>query len=110
LIRSVIRPSRSASKCPSATQRRTVFVETAGDPLVEVESMWNKAHGTSQRVSLAVYGQIRSLDGWLRTESRRKGLGVATSAVHDNLRSGTDPKDAIYHARRMIDDIRGGAR
>jgi hypothetical protein len=81
-----------------------------GDALVDVESMWNKAHGTSQRVSLAVHGQIRSLDDWLRTESRRKGLGVATSAVHDNLRSGTKPKDAIYHARRMIDDIRGGAR
>ena len=81
-----------------------------GDALVEVESMWNQAHGTSQRVSLAVHGQIRSLDDWLRTESRRKGLGVATSAVHDSLRSGTDPRDAIYHARRMIDDIRAGTR
>jgi hypothetical protein len=81
-----------------------------GDALVEVEAMWNTAHGTSQRVSLAVHGQIRSLDDWLRTESRRKGLGVATSAVHDNLRNGTDPKEAIYHARRMIDDIKCGAR
>jgi hypothetical protein len=78
--------------------------------LVEVESMWNKAHGTSQRISLPVHGRIRSLDDWLRTEFRRKGLGVATSAVHDNLRSGTHPKDAVYHPRRMIDDIRGGAR
>ena len=83
---------------------------TRGDALAEVETVWNDAHGTSQRVSLAVYGEIRSLDDWLRTESRKKGLGVATSGFHKSLSTGTAPGDAVYHARRMVDDVRAGAR
>lgn len=83
---------------------------TRGDSLPEVESVWNDAHGTSQRISLAVYDEVKPLDDWLRTESRRKGLGVATSGFHQGLYVGTDPRDAIHHARRVVDDIKAGVK
>lgn len=83
---------------------------TRGDGLAEVEAVWNDAHGTSQRVSLALYDEIRPLDDWLRTESRRRGLGVATSGFHKSLNAGTAPVDAVYHARRMVDDVKAGAK
>lgn len=83
---------------------------TRGESLAEVEMAWNNAHGTSQRVSLAIYGEMRSLDDWIKTESRKKGLGVATSGFHKTLQSGTDPKDAVFHTRRMVDDIKIGAK
>ena len=115
-------------KVPAETLRRTLpgllrmAVEAAardrfyaarlsrGDALAEVEAVWNDAHGTSQRVSLAVYDEVRSLDDWLRTESRKKGLGVATSGFHKSLSAGTAPSDAVHHARRMVDDVKVGAR
>lgn len=80
-----------------------------GVPLTEVEETWDSAHGTSQRVSLAVHGEIRSLDHWLRTESRKKALGVATSGFHRSLR-GLDVSDAVHHTRRVVDEIGGQAR
>jgi hypothetical protein len=83
---------------------------TRGDSLAEVETAWNDAHGASQRVSLAIHDEVRSLDDWLRTESRRKGMGVATSGFHKSLHSGMDPRDAVYHARRMVDDLKAGAK
>ncbi|MDQ3485607.1 MAG: recombinase RecF, partial [Actinomycetota bacterium] len=83
---------------------------TRGDALAEVEKAWNDAHGTSQRVSLAIYDDIQSLDDWLRTESRKKGMGIATSGFHKSLHSGTDPSDAVYHTRRMVDEVKVGAK
>lgn len=77
-----------------------------GDALADVETTWNNAHGTGQRVSLAVYDQVKPLDGWLRTESRKKGLGVATTGFHNSLHAATDPADAVHHTRRMVDDIK----
>lgn len=83
---------------------------TRGDALTEVETVWNDAHGTSQRVSLAIYDSVTSLDTWLKTESRKKGMGVATSGFHNSLHAGTDPRDAVYHARRMVDDVKVGTK
>lgn len=83
---------------------------TRGSSLDDVENTWNGAHGTSQRVSLAIHNEIKPLDDWLRTESRRKGVGVATSGFHKGLNSGMDPRDAVHHARRTVDDLRAGAK
>lgn len=83
---------------------------TRGEALDDVEAIWNDAHGTSQRVSLAIHDDVRPLDDWLRTESRRKALGVATSGFHKGLYSGTDPRDAVHHARRAVEDVRSGAK
>ena len=79
-----------------------------GDALADVEATWNEANGTRQRISLAIYDEVMSLDGWLRTESRRKGLGIATSGFHQGLHA--SPEDAVYHAERMVDDVRDGSR
>ena len=81
-----------------------------GSSLTTVEATWNDAHGTSPRVSLAIYDEARPLDGWLRTESRKKGMGVATSGFHKGMYAGLDPSDAVYHVRRMVDDLRAGAK
>lgn len=83
---------------------------TRGEVLDDVEATWNDAHGTSQRVSLAIHDDIRPLDDWLRTESRKKCLGVATSGFHKGLYSGTDPRDAVHHTRRTVEDVRAGAK
>jgi hypothetical protein len=83
---------------------------TRGDSLGTVEATWNDAHGTSQRLSLAIHDEIKPLDNWLRTESRRKGVGVATSGFHRGLYSGMDPRDAVHHARRTVEDVKAGAQ
>lgn len=81
-----------------------------GEALAEVEDRWNAAHRTAERVSLAVNDEVRSLDGWLRTESRKAALGIASTAAHEGLRASTDPDDAIHHARRVVDELREGAK
>lgn len=83
---------------------------TRGDSLHDVEEVWNDAHGTSQRVSLAIHDEVRPLDDWLRTESRRKGMGVATSGFHKGLYQGMDPLDAVHHVRRTVDDVRAASK
>lgn len=116
------------AKVPTETLRRTLpgllrmAIEAAardrfyarrlagGCPLDDVERTWNGAQGTSQRISLAIYDEVKPLDGWLRTESRKKGVGVATSGFHKGLYSGIDPRDAVHHARRTVDDLRAGEK
>ena len=83
---------------------------TRGDALAEVEQVWNDAHGTSQRVSLAIHDDVRSLDDWLRTESRKQGMGIATTGFHKSLHAGTDPSDAVYHTRRMVAEVKDGVK
>ena len=41
-------------------------------------------------------------------KSRQKGLGIATSGFHNGLHSGWSLRDAVYHARRTVEDIRAG--
>ena len=82
---------------------------TRGEPLGEVEQVWSDNHATRNRVSLAIYDDVRSLDDWLRTETRKKALGIATSAVHHGL-SGIDPREAVHHARRVVTEIKGAEK
>lgn len=113
-------------KVPEATLVRTLpglirmAIETAardrfysvrigrGDALSDVEKAWNDANGTSQRVSLAIYDKVQSLDGWLKVGSRKRGLGIATSGFHDGLYGDRD--GAVWHAANVVDDIRAGAK
>lgn len=83
---------------------------TRGAALAEVETIWNDAHGTSQRVSLAIYGEVKPLDNWLKTESRKKCMGIATSGFHNSLHTGTDPRLAVHHTRRVVDEVKAGAK
>lgn len=81
-----------------------------GESLTAVEAHWDATRSTSQRVSLAIYDEVRVLDGWLKTESRRKALGIATSGFHSALSSNTDPRDAVHHTKRAVDDVRAGLK
>lgn len=81
-----------------------------GQSLESVEQTWNGAHTTGQRVSLAIYDEVKTLDNWLRSESRKVGLGAATTGMHEGLRAHVGPTDAVYHTRRLVDDIRKGAK
>lgn len=81
-----------------------------GKALVDVEQAWDHAHTTSQRVSLAIHDDIKPLDNWIRTESRKVGLGAATTGMHEGLRTYVDPSNAVYHTRRLVNDIRTGSK
>lgn len=74
----------------------------------EVEAEWSRTKKTSQRVSLALYGDVRSLDGWLekRSSYRKPALGICSSGAHSPL-SG----DALFAREvvgKLVADIRDG--
>jgi hypothetical protein len=95
----------------SAARDRFVTVRlTRGEPLPEVEQEWSDRKHTRERVSLAVYDDVRSLDHWQRAQHRRVGLGCVTSAVHSGLHGGTHPDDAVRYVGRMVEDLRTGAK
>lgn len=76
----------------------------AGRGFLDVEKQWDAA-STSQRVSLALYGEVRQLDGWLDKRAGRKlALGVCTSGAHAPLRGG-DPMAAQAAVTQMVSDI-----
>ncbi|WP_187366696.1 AAA family ATPase [Nocardioides dongxiaopingii] len=95
----------------SAARDRLVATRLArGEKLVEIEDLWSRHRKTGERVSLAIYDEVRSLDGWLRAPYRKQALGCATSALHQGLRPQTDPTDAVYDTRRMVADVRYGTK
>ncbi|KHL18312.1 AAA domain-containing protein [Mumia flava] len=80
----------------------------AGDAHDVVEAAWADARLTRDRVSLSLYGDVRSLDGWLSKRGyRRRGLGVCTSALHEGLRG--QPREACEDVQNLIDDLKRGA-
>lgn len=83
---------------------------SAGMPHADIETTWTDAKKTSQRISLALYGELRSLDGWIdkRSHYRKPGLGVATSAAHSQLNG--DPRNALEAVRQVVDDIKNGMK
>lgn len=95
-----------------AQARDRYFTEalSCGLPHGEVEDRWASTKKTSHRVSLAIYGDVRPLDGWLdkRSSYRRPALGICTSGAHAPLT--TDPRDALECVRKMVDDVRDGVR
>lgn len=94
----------------SAAQERFYGMRLSqGASLHDVDWEWNDAHTTGQRVSLAVHGEIRSLDHWLRTEGRRRGLGIVSRGFHEGL-GATRPDDAVRFCTTLVDDIRQSAR
>jgi ABC-type lipoprotein export system ATPase subunit len=81
---------------------------SAGQRIHDVEDAWQAARQTRDRVSLAVFGDVRTLDRWLRHRYRTAALGICTSAVHSALRG--DPFGACQDVDRMVQDIRSGAK
>lgn len=115
---------------PDATLRRTLpgvlrmAVEAAardryftvrlkqGTPLADVEDAWTDTTTTTQRVCLAVHGEQRTdfKEKWAAAPHRRNGLLNVGVAMHHGLKATIDPGDAVYDVRRLVDDIRSGAK
>lgn len=80
-----------------------------GEPSATTEAAWSDAHQTAKRIALALYGDTRSLDGWLqKSPARKRGLGVCTSAIHDGLK--TDADLAVEDVAKLIADLREGVK
>lgn len=95
-----------------AQARDRYFAEALGKGRshAEVEQEWSATKKTAQRVSLALYGDVRSLDGWLekRSHYRKPALGICTSGAHAPLTG--DPLYAHDVVGKFVDDIREGMR
>ncbi|HWC23840.1 MAG TPA: AAA family ATPase [Flexivirga sp.] len=92
---------------------RDIFFErrlSRGESLADLEALWREKHSTSNRVSLAVFDDVRDLSPWLTRGYRRVGLGIATSGLHNGLAAGTDPDVAVQYAEDMVKDIRDGQK
>jgi recombinational DNA repair ATPase RecF len=82
-----------------------------GAPLHEVEALWGKHFLTRERVSLAVFDEVRQdLGHWLSAPYRKKTLGIASSGMHDGLSERTHLEDAVYDAKRFVTDVEQGNR
>lgn len=82
-----------------------------GANLHDLEVTWAGAHTTRKRVLLAALGEDppeHLAQGWISGPYRPGALGVAGSGFHRGL--ATDPEDAHYKVKRLIDDIRTGAK
>lgn len=95
-----------------AQARDRYFAEalSKGRPHAQVEEEWSRTKKTAQRVSLAIYGDVRSLDGWLdkRSHYRKPALGICSSGAHAPLTG--DPIYAHGIVSKFVDDIRDGVR
>ncbi|KGN29919.1 hypothetical protein N802_10240 [Knoellia sinensis KCTC 19936] len=81
-----------------------------GDSLMDVEDAWSTRHATRDRVSLALYDEVRSLDGWLTRGYRKFGLGVITGGMHNGLKDAGDAKAACRAVEDLIADLRTGTK
>ena len=81
---------------------------TRGDLLADVESVWSTHHATRERVSLALYDEVRPLDAWLVRGYRKFGLGLISSAMHQGLKEETDPRSAVDAVIDVVKDLREG--
>lgn len=81
-----------------------------GEALADVEALWRSKHSTSNRVSLAVFDEVKDLTPWLSRSYRKIGLGIATSGMHQGLAATTDPDVAVQYAEDMVKDIRDGQK
>ncbi|MFE1664098.1 AAA family ATPase [Microbacterium sp. P02] len=80
-----------------------------GETIAAVESQWTAAHLTRDRIALAIYGQTRSLDGWLeKNPARVRGLGVCTSAIHGGLAGNVEL--AVEDVTKLVNDIKAGVK
>lgn len=83
---------------------------TRGDALADVERAWSTHHATRDRVSLAIYDEVRSLDDWLVRGYRKFALGVTTGGMHSGLKDAADAKAACRAVEDVIKDLRTGVK
>lgn len=93
--------------------RDRFFARRLGDgaSLHHVEELWGTHHLTRERVSLAVFGEVRQdLGGWLSAPYRRQTLRIVSSGMHRGLSEHAAPEDAVHDAKRFVTDIEQGNR
>lgn len=96
-----------------ATARDRYFEKrlTAGHPIADVEADWNATKTTANRVSLAIYDEVRGLDGWLHKHPHRSiALGIVSSAAHAGLRDEDTPQQALADVQKLVTDVRDGVK
>lgn len=84
----------------------------AGRKITDLEREWTSTRTTKMRVRLAVFGEQPSeplYAEWVRPPYRKVALGIVAGGFHSGLK-GSSPEDAHHHAKRLVDDIRAGAR
>lgn len=81
-----------------------------GESIVGIEDQWQSSHTTRARVTLALYGEVRTnFDSWLDQHpgrKRRLALGIVGPGMHAGLKSDVDPQEAVAAVGRLVEDIR----
>lgn len=95
----------------SAARERFLTTQLkSGRELLLIEAEWDSTTSTRDRVSLAIYGEVRPLDAWAGAPYRKFGLRTASSAMHNGLKAGLDPLTCARDVERVVKDIRAGAK
>ena len=92
---------------------RTRFFSTqlgTGKSLPDVEADWEQQSSTRDRVSLAIYGEVKNLDGWATAPYRKHGLRNVGTAMHNGLKAELTPIDAARDVERLVADVRAGSK
>lgn len=82
-----------------------------GASIHDLESKWSGTHNTRRRVLLAIFGEEppeHIAQSWISGPYRPGALGIASNGFHRGL--ATDPDDAHYKTKKLVDDIRAGAK
>ena len=82
-----------------------------GASIHDLESTWSGTHNTRKRVLLAIFGEEppeHLAQGWISGPYRPGALGIASNGFHRGL--ATDPEDAHYKTKKLVEDIRAGAK
>lgn len=94
----------------SAAKERYFSVQLAKCKSIhDLEAIWSSTHNTRKRVLLAIFGEEPAqhvAQGWIKGPYRPAAMGIASSGFHHGL--GTDPEDAHYKTRKLVEDIRAG--
>ncbi|GAB2679603.1 AAA family ATPase [Thalassiella azotivora] len=82
-----------------------------GASIHDLESTWSGTHNTRKRVLLAIFGQEppeHLAQRWISGPYRPGALGIASNGFHRGL--ATDPEDAHYKTKKLVEDIRAGVK
>lgn len=93
--------------------RTRFFSEQLGSgkaALPDLEAEWERQTSTRSRVSLAVHGEVRNLDGWATAPYRKYGLRNVGTAMHNGLKADIAPIDAARDVERLVADVRAGRK
>lgn len=96
----------------SAAKDRYFATKLAEGAIIHhLESTWSNTHITRKRVLLAIFGKEppeHIAQRWISGSYRPAALGIASNGFHRGL--ATDPEDAHYKTKKLVADLRVGAK